>query len=181
MSDWDGMVVPRSFDYRYLRPPDRLDIFHATLLHESEEMLVLTHIVHPTHPVRLRNREVLLDGSSIVWFLFKDQPFDVGRFYLPDDTWTGFYVDITEPVHWDGADADSIDTVVDLFLDVWITPTGEYDVLDEDELDEAARLGHVTRQQVDAAREALQSVTSKLARGIFPPETVARWTVPLMS
>jgi predicted RNA-binding protein associated with RNAse of E/G family len=84
-------------------------------------------------------------------------------------------VDITEPIHWDGADACTLDAVVDLFLDVWITPDGAHDVLDQDELEEAAGLGHVTPTQVRAAHDALRTVVSQIASGTFPPEVVVRW------
>src|SRR5947209_14242130 len=107
-----SMTLPRPFDYRYLRPPDRLEIYHATLLRETSDHLVLQHTVNPRTPVVAGGKEILRNGSPIVWFLFKNRSYDVGRFYLPDGTWTGFYSDITEPVRWSGSDADTLEPVI---------------------------------------------------------------------
>jgi predicted RNA-binding protein associated with RNAse of E/G family len=169
------MTLPRPFDYRYLRPPDRVDVYHAVLLHESADYLVLTHVVHPAEPAVHLGKEVLVDGSRIVWFLFKGKPYDVGRFYRPDGAWTGYYVDITEPVQWTDSDADTLESVVDLFLDVWIAPDGNHEVLDEDEFEEAIHSGHLTDEQVAGARAALVEVLSSVAAAQFPPPQVSAW------
>jgi predicted RNA-binding protein associated with RNAse of E/G family len=169
------MTVPRPFDYSYLRPPDRVDVYHAVLLHESAEYLVLTHVVHPRKPAVHLGREVLVDGSRIIWFLFNNKPYDIGRFYRPDGAWTGYYVDITEPIRWTGADAGTLEAVIDLFLDVWIAPDGNHEVLDENEFEGAIESGHLTAQQVATARASLADVLSAVATGQFPPPQVVEW------
>jgi predicted RNA-binding protein associated with RNAse of E/G family len=169
--------VPRPFDYRYCRPPNREDVYHATLLAESDDHLVLTHVVHPRQPVvELGSETVILEaGSSIVWFLFKGRPYDVGRFYLADGTWTGYYVDITEPVSWQGADAGTLQPVTDLFLDIWIAPDGRIIVLDEDELEEALQRGWITREQHRHTLRVRDMLLAEIEVGTFPPEVVVSW------
>jgi predicted RNA-binding protein associated with RNAse of E/G family len=169
------MAVPRPFEYRYVRPPGRVSVHQGTLLHESNDCLVVTHTVQPERQIIYRGRVVLAHGSSIVWFLFKDRSYDVGRFYLPDGSWTGFYIDVTEPVRWAGADADSLEPVVDLFLDVWITTDGEYDLLDEDELKEASTAGWVTDEQSVHAFRVRDQILAELDAGAFPPVQAAQW------
>jgi predicted RNA-binding protein associated with RNAse of E/G family len=169
------MTTPRPIEYGYLRPPDRLSVFHATLLHESEEYIVLTHTVHPSQPVIQLGKPALLDGSSITWFLFKDRSYDVGLFYLPDGTWSGYYIDLTEPVHWEGSNAGTLETVVDLFLDIWIAPSGEHELLDEDELVLAEAHGWVTAAQVAHAYRAREDVLAEMKAGTFPPASVLCW------
>jgi predicted RNA-binding protein associated with RNAse of E/G family len=117
----------------------------------------------------------LSDGSQIVWFLFKNRGYDVGRFYLPDGTWTGFYSDITEPVHWKGSDANTLETVTDLFLDVWISADGEIDVLDADELQEALASGWITEVQAQQARSSADEIVTAFAAGAFPPAAALHW------
>lgn len=108
-------------------------------------------------------------GYEAVWFLFRDEPFDVGRVYQPDGTWTGYYVDVLEPVRWDNADPHSLQPMIDLFLDLWIGPDGSYVVLDEDEFEAAVASGHLTREQIDHARGVLQQLVELTERGEFPP------------
>ncbi len=77
-----------------------------------------------------------------------------------------------EPVQWESSDAKTLGPLVDLFLDLWVAPDGNYMVLDEDEFAEAATLGHLTREQVGHARSVLQELTAATARGEFPPAAV---------
>jgi predicted RNA-binding protein associated with RNAse of E/G family len=169
------MGVPRSISYGYLRPPDRLSTFHATLLREDDEHIVLTHSVHDSRPMLRGGRAVLVDGSPIIWFLFRDQPYDVGRFHLPDGTFTGYYVDIIEPVSWGADGAASLQTVTDLFLDIWIAPDGDAEVLDEDELRAAVEAGWISKAQADRARGACATVLAEITAGRFPPTFVREW------
>jgi predicted RNA-binding protein associated with RNAse of E/G family len=117
--------------------------------------------------------EIVLDsGYWAVWFAFKNQPFDVGRFYRPDGTLTGYYADILEPVRWEGSDPTTLQPIIDLFLDLWIAPDGRYSVLDEDEFEEAVSLGHLTGEQISQARSVLLDLIEATKRGEFPPALV---------
>src|SRR5207302_11364509 len=112
-----------------------------------------------------------------VWFLFKNQPYDVARFYRPDGRWTGYYVDVLEPVTWHDADPTTLQPIVDLFLDLWIAPDGSFMVLDEDEFEEAATKGVLMEAQVKEAQETLHGLVSQLERKEFPPTTVVSFTL----
>jgi len=135
---------------------------------------VLSHLVHPKNSLVYRGEEVIADGYRAIWFLFKDQPYDIGRFYRPDGIWTGYYVDVLEPVRWQGAEAETLELLVDLFLDLWIAPDGSYEVLDEDEFEEAVRLGHITDAQAEHARRALHEIVDRVQTGNFLPDVVTR-------
>jgi len=108
-------------------------------------------------------------GYWAVWFLFKDRPFDIGRFYRPDGTWTGYYADVLEPVRWAGSDPTTLAPIIDLFLDLWIAPDGRHLVLDEDEFEEAISRGSVTIDQIVHARSVLRYLVQATERGEFPP------------
>jgi len=161
--------------FELLRPPDRRSRFESDLLSVDEQTLVLTHLVHPKHSLVYRGEEVIADGYHAIWFLFKDQPYDIGRFYRPDGSWTGYYVDVLEPVRWQGAEAQTLEPLVDLFLDLWFAPDGSYEVLDEDEFEEALRLGHITDVQAEHARRVLHDIVDRVQTGNFPPDVVRRF------
>ncbi len=162
--------------FELLRPPDRRSRFECGLLSVDEQTLVLSHVLHLKHSLVYRGEEVIADGYRAIWFLFKDQPYDIGRFYRPDGSWTGYYVDVLEPVRWQGAEAQTLEPLVDLFLDVWIAPDGSYEVLDEDEFEEALRLGHITDAQAEHARRVLHDIVHRVQRGNFLPDVVTRYS-----
>lgn len=168
-------TLPRPFAYVYRRPPDREDLYQGMLLHESDDVLVHAQTVTPAEPIVIGGTLALTAGSEIVWFLFKDRPFDVGRFSLPDGTFSGTYVDIIEPVGWEGADAGTLQPITDLYLDLWIEPDGRQLILDEDELRAARAQNHITETQVRDAESALDMVLTELKAGRFPPAIVTGW------
>lgn len=160
------------FTFHFVRPPDRDYTFHSTLLAADHRHIVLTHEAFPSQPLHVDGEEVMGSGYTAVWFLFQGEPYDVARFYRPDGTWTGYYADVLEPVHWDGADPRTLQPLVDLFLDLWVTPEGRRLVLDEDEFGAAAANGVLSPQQVEQAQATLQALLTATARGDFPPEEV---------
>jgi predicted RNA-binding protein associated with RNAse of E/G family len=157
------------FSFEFIRPPDRHSTFESTLIEATDQHIILTHRITPSAPLQYNGEFVMEDGYRAVWFLFKEQPYDIARMYRPDGTWTGYYVDVLEPVHWDGNDPHSLQPLVDLFLDLWIAPDGSFRVLDEDELQAAIERGVITQQQAGQARETLADVVARARRGDFPP------------
>ena len=170
-ADEDGRGLnPLTFDF--IRPPGRRVSMHTDLLHATDGMIVVAHELAPSKPVEYFGEIVMDAGYRAVWFLFKDKPFDVGRIYRPDGAWTGYYADVLEPVRWRGSDPMTLEPIVDLFLDLWIAPDGRFEVLDEDEFEEAVASGFLTEQQTGHARSVLQGLIEATERGDFPPAVV---------
>ncbi len=111
-------------------------------------------------------------GYTIVWFVFQGQSYDIGRFYRPDGTWTGYYADILEPVRWELSDTPVLSPLVDLALDLWIAPDGTHAVLDEDEFNTFTRDGSLTATQAQHARSILKELERYIANQTFPPDVV---------
>jgi len=128
--------------------------------------------MHPSKPLSIGDEIVMADGYWAVWFLYKDQPWDIARFHTPDGVFTGYYVDVLEPVRWSGEDASTLRPLVDLFLDIWITPEGQTTVLDEDEFSAAVAAGHVTAEQQELAGRVLGDLLERARQGSFPPAEV---------
>ncbi len=156
----------------YLRPPNRRVSIKSLLLNVTNEILVAAHKYSPSKPVRYSGEMVMDVGYWGIGFAFKDRPFVVGRVYRPDGTWTGYYIDVSEPVHWEASDPNTLEPITDLFLDLWIAPGGKYMVLDEDEFEEAINLGYLTRKQGIHARRVLAELIHATERGKFPPVVV---------
>jgi predicted RNA-binding protein associated with RNAse of E/G family len=168
---------PRPFSFDLIRPPDRRYRFDSELLHADPELLVLRHTIQPSKPFVFRGEEVIGPGYEAVWFLFQGEPYDIGRFYRPDGSWTGYYVDALEPVRWVIEPKVALEPLVDLFLDLWIAPDGAHAILDEDEFAEAAASGAISADQATGAQATLARLRADLVAAAFPPETVTDWPV----
>lgn len=171
------MIIPLErirgeLTFDFIRPPDRRISLRTLLLEATDELIVVAHESSASKPVEYLGERVLDAGYWAVWFLFKNQPFDVGRFYRPDGTFTGYYADILEPVRWDRDNPASLEPIIDLFLDLWIAPDGSHLVLDEDEFQDAVDLGSLTTAQIEHARTILQDLIKATERGTFPPAIV---------
>lgn len=142
------------------------------LLRATEELIVLAQPIAPSKPLVVGGEEVMGPGYGALWFLFKGQNFDVGRIYRPDGSFTGYYVDILEIVEWTGADPATLKPLVDLFLDLWITPDRRFRVLDEGELEEAQRTGAISRWDARQARNEMKELIESIRAGTFPPQVV---------
>jgi len=161
-----------TLSFVFLRPPDRRVTMRTRLLEARDDLIVVTHEISPAKPLTYRGETVLDRGYRATWFLFKGQPYDVGCFYRPDGTWTGYYADVLEPVRWTGTDPTTLEPLVDLFLDLWVAPDGGYAILDEDEFTEAINSGHLSSDQIAHARRVIRDLTDAAERGRFPPQVV---------
>lgn len=171
-ADVETSTRERPFRFEFIRLPNRRTTFDSTLLEATAKHIILTHRITPSTPLQYRGEEVMGNDYRAIWFLFKDQPYDVARVYRPDGTWTGCYVDVLEPVRWSGSDPYSLRPLIDLFLDLWIAPDGAFEVLDEDELAAAVASGGIGSAGAAAARETLAELTAATRRGEFPPRLV---------
>lgn len=111
-------------------------------------------------------------GYRCVWFLFQGEPWDIARFSRPDGDFTGYYVDVLEPVRWQVEGTLRLEPVTDLFLDLWITPAGAPHVLDEDEFIDAVERAVLTTDQAAHAQNVLHDLQHKIDDGTFPPSGV---------
>jgi len=168
----DGNRGLSRLTFDFIRPPGRRVSMRSDLLQATNNMIVVATDLAPSKPVEYLGEIVMDAGYRAVWFLFKDQPYDIGRVYRPDGTWMGYYADVLEPVRWNGSDPATLEPIIDLFLDLWIAPDGRFEVLDEDEFEEAGVRGNITAHQIDHARRVLQDLVHATQRGSFPPAVV---------
>ena len=159
----------------YRRPPDRLEVFEQAVVEDDGECVV-TYLpsAKVKKPMEIGGRVVLEPGSPIVWFTYRgDVWHDVGRFHLADGTLTGAYVNILTPVRMDG----TVWETIDLFLDLFITPTGEIEVLDRDELLGAMDAGWIDDGIGLRVAAEMQDVLCRADDDTWPSNHVREWTL----
>ncbi|MEE9133922.1 MAG: DUF402 domain-containing protein [Gemmatimonadota bacterium] len=159
-------------EIHYRRPPDRLDVFVQDLVVDRPELKVTLHdpsTVDTT--IRVGDRIIFEPRSPIVWFVFPEAWYDLGRFHLRDGTFTGLYVNLITPVQITGRSW----RMYDLCLDLWIDPSGGFQVLDQDEFDEAVDRNWIDAGTANRARDELERLIDKMRRGDWPPAVVAEY------
>lgn len=160
----------RRVEIHYRRFPDRLDVFEQQVVVELPDVIVTLHESPPPGAeLAVDGRTVFEPGSPIVWFVFPGTWYDMGRFHLRDGTFTGYYVNLITPPELSGG----VWHMVDLCLDLWISPSGAYRVLDQDDFDEAVDRGWIDSTTAERARLELDGLIAAVRSGAWPP-AVAR-------
>lgn len=155
----------------YKRLPDRVSHFQQELLYEDASVIVTTQKIKPSSPIAIDGITVLDDGFTAVWFIFADLWHDVGKIYNIENVFTGYYCDIITPMHR----AENHFEITDLFLDLWVTPDGNYQIQDNDEFEEAIANDWIQPDLAVKARNALRNLIAEVESGVFPPKIVEDW------
>ena len=145
-------------------------MYEQVLVLDRPDSKVLIQESYDGRELRVGDRVILEAGAPIVWYVFPEKWHDIGRFHLADGTVTGWYTNITTPPEMAG---DSW-TARDLFLDLWQPADGGSAVwLDQDELDQAVRQGHVDRATLQRINNERTMIDLQVREGTWPP-AVAR-------
>jgi predicted RNA-binding protein associated with RNAse of E/G family len=164
--------LPRTVKVVYKRLPNDVRKFPAILREKSESKLVVQMVLTLPRARRLEGRVIADSGFSVIWFIYRGRWYDIGKFYDKAGTFLGYYCDIVKPTDKLLLNHARTATLTDLYLDLWITPHGKVYVLDEDELQEALRRGHISATLAKEARKHLTSLVRLTRKRHFPPKNV---------
>ena len=165
--------APGMVEIHYQRPPSRLQIFTQHLVFDSPEVVVtLARDMSLQQTIRIEGDIVLEDGSDVVWFTFPGLWHDIGRFHRADGTFSGIYANVLTPPRMNGR----IWHTTDLYLDVWISPSGAALILDEHEFDDAVGRELIDAETARRAREEADALLKRAQAGTWPPAIVQEWT-----
>lgn len=161
-------MIPRLIHYEYTRPGKETKFYDQWLVHESESIVVLFTERYAGPKLSIEGEQAMDVGGSILWFLFPGAWHDIGKFYLSDGTFTGWYTNLCTPWQANGDDWSS----TDLFLDHWISVAGKSVWLDEDEFEEACAKKLLTEDQQERTREQRDQIQQKINAKSWPPAEV---------
>ena len=105
-------------------------------------------------------------GDHFTEYYYQDHWFNIFEIANAARVRKGWYCNITEPAQ---IYADRIEQI-DLFLDVWVTPTGETTILDEDEFEAATTM---SEEQKIGAQKGLRSLLQWVQERQRPFESIA--------
>jgi predicted RNA-binding protein associated with RNAse of E/G family len=112
---------------------------------------------------------VLAPGFQMIYFELMGKWFGVGKVRNLRGKHTGYYCDIVTPPR---LIEDGGVELTDLFLDLWVSPDLRYEVLDEDELEDALSKGLITKGLYEKAKKELRKLVAIVEQGKFPPRNV---------
>ncbi len=159
----------------YKRLPNRVNHFRQKLLYEDSSVIVTTQQLKPSSSIAIDGKTVLDNGFTAVWFVFANLWYDIGKIYDLQNMFTGYYCDIIMPMHR----AENHFEITDLFLDLWVTPDGAYQIQDNDEFEEAIANDWIEPDLADKARRALRNLIAEVESGVFPPKIAADWELTI--
>jgi predicted RNA-binding protein associated with RNAse of E/G family len=108
-------------------------------------------------------------GDLFTEYYYTDRWYNIFDIANSDGMRKGWYCNVTEPAHVYDDHEQSIIEQVDLCLDVWVKPDGQYLVLDEDEFAAAT----LTPAQRLGAQQGLQTLLTLLEKRQEPFSSLA--------
>lgn len=122
-------------------------------------------------PLFVNGVKVIDNGYCMLYFAFIGKNYDILKVYDEKGNFKGLYIDVLAYTKRYG---DALE-MLDLFLDIFVFPSGEAFLLDEDELEMALNYGLIDRGTLDFAYSVAGEILEKLKRGEFPPEIVWKY------
>ncbi|KUH32182.1 hypothetical protein APY94_10745 [Thermococcus celericrescens] len=119
-------------------------------------------------PLRVNGVEVIKNGYRMLYFAFVGENYDILKVYDENGGFKGLYIDVLAYTRRDGNTLE----MLDLFLDIFVFPSGEAFLLDEDELEMALNYGVIDRETFDFAYRVAREILEKIKRKEFPPDIV---------
>lgn len=139
---------------RYI-PNEIIDISGDKVESVNEDLLITSWL--PIHP-----RNDVAFGMS---YTYLKKGWKISKFYDKDKNFLYWYCDII-----DAQIKDEEYILVDLLVDIKVYPDGRYEILDEEELDEALNEGLITKEQKEEALNKLNALLEIIKKGEFPPK-----------
>lgn len=160
-------LIYRRLPNRILERWDKLiDDLGNIIVAESEFYGMLT-------PLYVNGVKVIDNGYKMIYFAFIGENYDILKVYDDNGNFKGFYVDILGYAKRQG----NIVEMLDLFLDIFIFPNGDFFLLDEDELEMALNYGIIDKETFDFAFSVANNIIKRLLEGKFPPEVVRKYGI----
>ena len=166
--------LPRPVDIIYRRLPSDVRELPGILRQATPARLVIESPIRVQTPQRIQRRVIADSGFLAIWFVYRHKWYDVGKFYDRARNLVGYYCDIIKPLNKLLRTPTKTNMITDLFLDLWITPEGDYIVLDEDEFENAIKRGYLPKNLGNQTWKQMNSLIRAFRAGRFPPVAVQK-------
>lgn len=99
-------------------------------------------------------------GYQWLQLLPKDEKYSITAMYDRSGKPVQYYIDINERNILEMGEART----ADMFLDILVLPTGEYELVDEADIKRALHKGEITQEQYDAAYQTANELMQRISR-----------------
>lgn len=138
---------------RYV-PDEIIDISGDEVVYRDENKLI-------TKWQPIKPRDDIGSGTSCVYF---NKGYKISKFFNKDGSFKFWYCDIITHEYYKDEDKYII---IDLLLDVIVYEDGHYEILDEEELEDALKEGIITEEIKIEAKQKLNSLLEIIKDGRF--------------
>ena len=154
---------------RVIRPHGETFDYEQELVEDRGDLVITRFdFIDFREPLIIHGQEVVAEGYRALLFEFFNPPLEIIVVTDKDGHLTGYFCNVnTEPSRVEGGYE-----IIDLYLDVFVLPDMRYEILDEDEFQEAIEKGWITEEQVSLARETVARIIKDIKTGRFPPKIV---------
>ena len=166
--------LPRNVIIVYHRLPNDVHEYPGLLRYATSCMLTVESRLTVAKPVVVEGKVVADTGYWAIWFIFKNQWYDIGKFYDRSGNWLGYYCDIVKPVSKLLADRGRTIKLTDLYLDLWISAENKISILDENEFVEAIKKRYISKRTAEEAKNRLNLMVEMVRSRKFPPREIRR-------
>lgn len=142
---------------RYI-PNEIVDISGDEVLYKDEKLIITKWL--PINP-----RSDMASGMS---YTMLDKGWKLSKFFDKEGKLLYWYCDIID-YDLKQEEGEEVYTLIDLLLDVKVYEDGSYEVLDEEELEEAFQTGLVTKEQKEKSKKRVRELIQIIESGEFPP------------
>lgn len=159
----------RKIRIKLVRLPNSVEEWEHELLLDTSHMIVSRFVFSGlSEPMIREGRTLLENGYTGILFEFVNEWYEIIKVRNKKGELVGYYCNINRPPRRFKGGYE----VVDLFLDMWVFPSMEYIILDEDELKQARVDGLIDDKTERKARETLSRLVNMVKSGNFPPIVV---------
>ncbi|WP_148882179.1 DUF402 domain-containing protein [Thermococcus aciditolerans] len=153
----------------YRRLPNRLLERHDDIVADLGDIIVAKSCFEGMlAPLRVNGVEVIKNGYRMLYFAFIGENYDILKVYDREGNFRGLYIDVLAYTRREGNTLE----MLDLFLDIFVFPSGEAFLLDEGELEMALNYGVIDKETLDFAYRVAREILEKIKRKEFPPDIV---------
>lgn len=135
-------------------PNEIIDISGDEVIYRDNEKLITKWL--PIHP-----RDDIGRGESCV---FLKQGWKISKFYRNDGAFKYWYCDI---ITYEYNEQEDTYILIDLLLDVIVHIDGTYEILDEEELQEALQNGIINQEMAEESKQKLKNLITIIQEGKF--------------
>ncbi len=167
-------TMPMKVHLIYKRIPNRITERDDEIVADLGNIIVAkAKIEGMKNPLYINGIKVIENGYTMLYFAFVGENWDILKIYSNEGKFKGLYIDI---LSYTKRYSNTLE-MLDLFLDIYISPDGKVSLLDEEEIKTALNSGIIDEKTFDFAYLTAREIIERIANGEFPPQIIYKYSL----